>query len=70
MMRAGLLFIAAALAGCVVQDTRPLPKVEATQAVREIPARSANSACVSPSAARHSRTRLIDFGCFVIIVPL
>jgi hypothetical protein len=38
MMRAGLLLLAAALTGCVVQETRPLPKVEATQAVREIPA--------------------------------
>lgn len=28
----------ALLAGCVVQDVKPLPKVEATQAVREIPA--------------------------------
>ena len=26
------------LAGCVVQDVKPLPKVEARQAVREIPA--------------------------------
>jgi hypothetical protein len=38
MMRAGLLLLAAVLSGCVVQETRPLPKVEATQAVREIPA--------------------------------
>jgi hypothetical protein len=32
-----LLLLAGALAGCVVQDTRPLPKVEARQAVSEIP---------------------------------
>ncbi len=38
MMRAGVLLLAALLAGCVVQDTRPQPKLEATQAVREIPA--------------------------------
>jgi hypothetical protein len=38
MMRAGLLLLAGLLGGCVVQDTKPLPKVEATQAVREIPA--------------------------------
>lgn len=38
MMRAAVLLLAATLAGCVVQETRPLPKVEATQAVREIPA--------------------------------
>lgn len=38
MMRAGAMLLAALLAGCVVQDTKPLPKVEATQAVREIPA--------------------------------
>ena len=38
MIRAALLLCAGLLAGCVVQDTRPLPKVEATQAVREIPA--------------------------------
>jgi len=38
MMRAGMLLLAALLAGCVVQDTRPQPKLEATQAVREIPA--------------------------------
>jgi hypothetical protein len=37
-MRAGVLVLAALMAGCVVQDTKPLPKVEATQAVREIPA--------------------------------
>jgi hypothetical protein len=37
-MRAGVLVLAALVAGCVVQDTKPLPKVEATQAVREIPA--------------------------------
>src|SRR5689334_12866017 len=30
--------LAAALSGCVVQDTKPLPKVDARQAVREIPA--------------------------------
>ncbi len=28
----------ALLAGCVVQDVKPLPNVEAKQAVREIPA--------------------------------
>jgi hypothetical protein len=38
MMRAGVLLLVALLAGCVVQDTRPQPKLEATQAVREIPA--------------------------------
>jgi hypothetical protein len=32
-----LLLLAGALAGCVVQDTRPLPKVDARQAVSEIP---------------------------------
>src|SRR6478735_8902876 len=31
-----LLVMIGALAGCVVQDTRPLAKVDATQAVREI----------------------------------
>ena len=31
-----LLAVIGALAGCVVQDTRPLDKVDATQAVREI----------------------------------
>jgi hypothetical protein len=33
-----LLLLAAALSGCVVQDTKPLPKVDARQAVSEIPA--------------------------------
>jgi len=32
-----LLLLAGALAGCVVQDTKPLPKIEARQAVSEIP---------------------------------
>jgi hypothetical protein len=32
------LALAALLAGCMVQDTKPLPKVDAKQAVREIPA--------------------------------
>jgi hypothetical protein len=40
-LRAGLLLLAIGsglMTGCVVQDTKPLPKVEVTQAVREIPA--------------------------------
>jgi hypothetical protein len=37
-LRALLLTLTSLLAGCVVQDTKPLPKVEVTQAVREIPA--------------------------------
>lgn len=37
MKRLGVLLLAVALTGCVVQDTKPLPKIEATQAVREIP---------------------------------
>lgn len=35
---APVLLLAAALSGCVVQDTRPLPKVDARQAITEIPA--------------------------------
>ena len=37
-MKRGLMLLALlVLAGCVVEDTKPLPKVEAKQAVREIP---------------------------------